>query len=201
VADRLRPWVAFFAGPRKTGLLTTTLIAYDGMNGHWDADDLQQFLDGREGPPAGAIVKDIMGVLTQYLELQRPQEAGLLACWIVRSYVYPFFPAYPRLDIHRERGSGKSKLLQLIARLAFNGLHRVQPTPATLYRLIGPFWPTFCLDEMEGLSGSDARDICAIINSGYKDGAMWTGQRAMPPIGDLSALLCMLRWPWPVSKG
>jgi hypothetical protein len=39
-----------------------------------------------------------------------------------------------------------------------------------LFRLVNEFRPTLLLDEMEGLSGDDARYIRAILNSGYKAG-------------------------------
>jgi hypothetical protein len=85
-------------------------------------------------------------------------------------YFFPLFPTFPRLNLYGERGTGKSKLLQIIACLAFNGFHRISPTPTILFRLSGPLRPTFCLDEMEGLAKHDSQEIFAILNAGYKMG-------------------------------
>lgn len=87
------------------------------------------------------------------------------------TYFHQVFVAFPRLNIVGERGAGKTKLLELVAALSFNGLHRVQPTSAVLYRLIEPLRPTFCLDEMEGLDGQEHKAINSILNAGYKRGA------------------------------
>jgi hypothetical protein len=155
----------------KKGAFAVAPLEYQGIAGRWDADDLQKFLDGAPGPTFGAVLRDTRDLITRYLELRRPQEASLVACWVVGTYFFPLFPAFPRLHLHGERGSGKSKLLQVIARLAFNGLHRLNPTPAVLFRLISPLRPTFCLDEMEGLSKQDRTDILSILHNGYKDGS------------------------------
>ena len=142
---------------------------YDGVVGRWEEGNLQDFVTKPEGPTFGAVLHEMMGLIDHYLDLQRPQESGLVACWVVGTYFFPLFSAFPRLSFHGKRETGKSKLSQLIARLAFNGLHRISPTPATLFRLIGPLRPTFCLDEMEKLGKADQQDILSIINAGYKD--------------------------------
>jgi hypothetical protein len=54
----------------------------------------------------------------------------------------------------------------------------VTPTPAVLFRLVCEFRPTLLLDETEGLSKEDARDVLAILNcegehpgSAHREGA------------------------------
>jgi hypothetical protein len=91
----------------------------------------------------------------------------------VGTYFHPLFPAFPRLHFQGPPESAKSKALQIISALAFNGLLRLHPTPAVLYRLIGPLRPTLCLDETETLDSQDRKDLLAIVNAGYKaDGAV-----------------------------
>jgi hypothetical protein len=143
---------------------------YIGVAGRWPAKDLQCYLSGEKGPSVGAVVQGMMRLLNHYLELRRPQEAALVACWTISTYLYPLFPAYPRLNLQGERGTGKSKLLEVIAGVAFNGLCLLDPTPAVLFRLISPLRPTLCLDEMESLGRQDKTAIFGILNAGYKSG-------------------------------
>jgi hypothetical protein len=100
------------------------------------------------------------------IEFPKPAYAAAVACWIVGTYFFPLFTTFPRLHLNGERQSGKSKLLQQIADLAFNGFYFLAPTPAVLFRLIDPLRPTLCLDELERIQP----DIGAIYNSGYKSG-------------------------------
>src|SRR5262249_35499655 len=98
----------------------------------------------------------------------------VVACWITGTYLYLRFTTFPRLNIHGERGSGKTKLLQLISMMAFNGRLIVEPTGPVLFRTIEALRSSLCLDEMENLHGDDQRAVRSIINAGYKSGATVT---------------------------
>jgi hypothetical protein len=74
------------------------------------------------------------------------------------------------LEHQAEPGSGKTKLLTIEAGASFNGILRVNPTPASLFRLIEANRITLCLDEMEGIGGDDRRELLSILNAGYKQG-------------------------------
>ena len=89
---------------------------------------------------------------------------------MVGTYFFPMFLSYPRLSLSGERGCGKSKVLTLLAATTWNGYLALTPTPAVLFRLIHEFRLTLLLDECEAFNKDDARDILAIINSGYKAG-------------------------------
>jgi hypothetical protein len=158
----------------NSGDVNPAPVKYPPLANRWDPEDLTQFL---QDPATGwdflgfrSVLTLIRDELEHYVDFLEPAHATLVACWIMATYFYPLFPAFPRLAIHGERGSGKSKLLGLIADMAFNGLLRIAPTPANLFRLIEPLRPTLCLDEMEGLNGPGQRELKAILNSGYKDG-------------------------------
>ena len=155
----------------KSGRLVPPPFAYEPLRGRWPESDLEAFLAQPAAPELSELVPIVRQILCHYVEFARPEDATLCACWIVGTYVHQAFRAFPRLNLHGERGSGKSKLLEIIAALAFNGLLLIDPTPAVLFRLIGPLRPTLCLDEMEGLDGSDDKAIYSILNAGYKAGA------------------------------
>jgi len=141
---------------------------YKGLADRWQTQDVEAFCTDPSAPTLIHVLTGVRDVLAQCIEFPagRKEYCAVVACWIVGTYFFPLFTTYPRLHITGERGCGKSKLLGRIWTLAFNGLSYVSPTPAILFRLIEPFRPTLCLDEMEELP----RPIEQIFNSGYKVG-------------------------------
>lgn len=151
--------------------LTAKPLAYSDLIARWRPEDVARFLAGEDEPPsfADAMARTIERYDT-LLEVGRDCETVTLAAWAVATYFHPAFLAFPRLDIRGEVGSGKSKTLSILAAVTFNGLLRVSPTPAVLFRLAELFRPSLCLDEIEGLASDEKREILAILNSGYKAG-------------------------------
>ena len=152
-------------------MFETPPLVYHGIANRWDVADLNDFVANGEVHSFGETVDLIRNVIAYYCDLQYREESALIAYWIMGTYFHPLFPTFPRLYLHGERGTAKSKVLSLIAAMAFNGLLRLNPTPATLFRLIHPVRPTLCLDEIETLAGHDKAELLSIVNSGYKRGA------------------------------
>ncbi len=146
-------------------------LLYRDLLDRWKPEHVVRFLAGADGAPrfSEAVVR-AWEALDRLLETRRECETSVLAVWAAASYFHPVFLTFPRLDLRGERGSGKSKALAILAALAFNGLLRVNPTPAVLFRMAEALGPTLCLDEIEGLAGDERREILAILNSGYKVG-------------------------------
>jgi hypothetical protein len=75
----------------------------------------------------GEIADRLRTLFEKYVEFHRSEDAATVVCWIVGTYFFPLFATFPRLNIHGEKGTGKSKLIHLISLLAFNGLWLVAP--------------------------------------------------------------------------
>ncbi len=155
----------------KNGQIFPAAYADRGLAERWPARERERFLSRPESASLREAAGGIRRVLGDHLELKRPQDVSLITLWILGTYFSPLFLTYPRLNLLGEKGSGKSKALQLIAVLGFNGLHMLEPTGAVLFRLIEPLRPTLCLDEMENLDRDARKAIGAIFNAGYKWGA------------------------------
>ncbi len=153
------------------GVLSPLPQMYPDLIGRWPEERLEQFLAGESVGSLAEMAVLIHSAAHTLLELKRPQEYALVTAWVVATYVYPMFAAFPRLSVVGEKGSGKSKLQSFLASVCFNGLLRLNPTPAILFRLASALRPTFCLDEVEGLSTEDRREVLAVVNAGYKAGA------------------------------
>ncbi|MFI5342137.1 MAG: hypothetical protein ACHQ7N_20155, partial [Candidatus Methylomirabilales bacterium] len=121
-------------------------------------------------PSWSEAVTTMLALFRDYVEFDEDPPYAVCALWTLGTYVFPILPSYPRLNLHGEKGSGKSKTLKLIAALAHNGLWRTAPRAAPLFRLIEALRPTLCLDELEHLDREDRGDIEAILNAGYQAG-------------------------------
>src|SRR3989338_8965516 len=118
--------------------------------------------------------QSIMREMEQYLDFGDRDMNSLIALWIIGTYCYRLFPSVPYLHLNGSAGCGKTKTLQFIAELAFNGESFSSNTsPAAILRTIDANSSTCCIDEVEGISqGKDdeTRSVLSLLNSGYKLG-------------------------------
>ncbi len=150
-------------------ILTPEPATYQALGERWTGR--AAFLNGGGRDPSSAeAVATVLEVLRDYVEHDEDPPYAVCALWTVGTYVFPILPSFPRLNLHGEKGSGKSKTLKLVAALAHNGLFRTAPRAAGLFRLIEVLRPTLCLDELEHLDREDRGDIAAILNAGYQAG-------------------------------
>ena len=66
------------------------------------------------------------------------------------------------------KGSGKTRLLNLIASMSFEGTLQNSMTDAVLFRTKG----TLCIDEAEGFGRKGKETLVELLNSGYKKGVI-----------------------------
>ncbi|MEQ9279512.1 MAG: hypothetical protein RLN83_08435 [Balneola sp.] len=96
------------------------------------------------------------------------QDIELVTLWILGSYVYQLFNAYPYLHIQGLAGSGKTTLLEIIESTSFNGALASRITSARMMKEINDTKCTLCLDEFEKSTGSQSASTTQILNAGYK---------------------------------
>jgi hypothetical protein len=160
-----------YAAEPLESALAGRVIPYADLIGRWHPDWLARYLSGHSQAPTFAVaLSKIIHLIDSFLEMDHDSEIVVPAAWTLATWFARTFLAFPRLDVRGERGSGKTKLLSILSGASFNGLLRVSPTPAVLFRLAESLRPTLCLDEIEGLAKEDRREILAILNAGYKVG-------------------------------
>jgi hypothetical protein len=160
----------YAAGPLESAL-TGRAIGYADLIGRWHPDWLARYLIGHGEVPTFAVaLSKIIHLIDGFLEMDHDSEIVVPAAWALATWFSRVFLTFPRLDVRGERGSGKTKLLSILSGTSLNGILRVCPTPAVLFRLAESLRATLCLDEIEGLGKEDRREILAIINQGYKVG-------------------------------
>jgi len=107
----------------------------------------------------------IVDRLKYYCDLK--EDSYLLDClWILGTYFHHNFPTFPYLFFNAMKGSGKTRLLKLIAFLSKDGEVLNSLTEAVLFRERG----TLCIDEFENISRAGKENLKELLNSCYKKG-------------------------------
>ena len=85
------------------------------------------------------------------------------------TYLHKQFNAYPYLFVNAMKGSGKTRLLKLIAALSSNGEITAALSQAVLFRTSND--TTMCIDEFENIGSREKSDLREILNACYKKGS------------------------------
>jgi hypothetical protein len=108
-------------------------------------------------------------IIPKYIFLSK-EKAKILAYWIMGTYVYDVFPAFPILFVWGYYRSGKSRVLVLIKVLGYHGFLIIDPTNSDLFRTKHETKGTICIDENENLN-MNLSQADNIINSSYSKGS------------------------------
>lgn len=130
-------------------------------------------IDGAE------LLSDIERFAGRFLAFSTRHHLTVLCLWIVHTWAVGAFYVTPRLVLDSpEPGSGKTRVLEILALLCRNAKLTLSTTTAALYRRIkaaGDAPPTVLQDEADALFGRttnpQAEDLRALFNAGYKRGA------------------------------
>jgi len=104
-------------------------------------------------------------VLKKFIDM-REEYYSVVALWIIGTYLHKQFSSYPYLFFNAMKGSGKTRMLNIIANLSKDGRNAGSMTEAVLFRTA--YKRTLCLDEIEKIDKNEALNL--ILNSGYKKG-------------------------------
>ena len=144
-----------------------------GSATRWDYAHVQEYLQG-DAPHPVEVYLEAERLLDEYVDFREEGTSDVLALWVIGSYVYPLFEAYPYVALMGPKGSGKTKTLDVIARLAFNGRVSSSMSPASLFRVVQATRGMLGIDEAERLGNPRdpiAADLRLLLNAGYKRGS------------------------------
>jgi hypothetical protein len=132
------------------------------LDNRWDREDLADFAANPQ-PPIG-ILDSLKRCIGGFIGLSAPGAYGLMAAWILMTYFTHLFTAVPYLFLFGPKSSGKSKALELLGLLSFNGKTMERTTLAALSHLTDSLRSTIIWDQAENLLG----DLIGILAGGYK---------------------------------
>ena len=148
--------------------------------GGYTWDDLQRLLDLGEKLEAGAgkeaefKVPNTFDLVYHMFErhiVTKPHYLVAIALWAMHTHVYRQFNITPRLALLSPiKNCGKSTVIDILERLAWNNKKIVDATVASLFHLEGKF--TLLLDEGDNLEIT--RSMRTFLNDSYKVGGKFT---------------------------
>lgn len=109
------------------------------------------------------LLKKIVKILKKYMDLDKDHYL-LVGIWILGTYFHKSFRSYPYLFFNAMKGSGKSRILNLVTLLSKNGMVLNSLTEAVLFRTTG----TLGIDEFEGVGKKGNENLRELLNSAYK---------------------------------
>jgi hypothetical protein len=138
----------------------------------WGADKLKQYLEARKSPlykaiPSHAVFDELVDILKRYIELEEDIDYYLLAAWVLGTYFFPIFAAYPFIHLKAPKGSGKSQCLSLLCQLCFNAI-KARPSLAALGDTVDALRGTYLIDQADSLGRLGHEDLLDIFCDSYK---------------------------------
>lgn len=109
----------------------------------------------------------IVAHIKKYVILQEEKFYTYLGLWVIGTYMYGAFRYYPYLWINADKGSGKSRVMEVICPLAFNGLMSTNQTQATVFRSVDADGCTLFIDEFEKMNDDMQQGILTVLNGGF----------------------------------
>jgi len=111
--------------------------------------------------------KKINEILRNYMDMNE-RDYTIVSLWVIGTYFHKQFSSYPYLYFNAMKGSGKSRILKIIATLSNNGKVSGSMTEAVLFRTAGN--RTLCIDEFENMNAKGNENLKLLLNSAYKKG-------------------------------
>ncbi len=116
------------------------------------------------------IFKQLNDSLKKYISLKSESDYSILTAWIIGTYFFPIFSAYPYLNIKAPKNSGKTQCLNFINNLAFNAIKARATLPA-LMDATDALRGTYLMDQADSLYGKNSGDLVDTLTDSYKKGS------------------------------
>jgi hypothetical protein len=125
------------------------------------------------------VLNQIEGYIGRFVAYPSEQARAAHTLWIAHTHLMDCWESTPRIAFNSpERGSGKTRALEVTEPLVPNPVHAVNVSPAYLFRKVGDSErgrPTILYDEIDTLFGSKVQDtgeIRGLLNAGHRRGAV-----------------------------
>lgn len=135
----------------------------------WSANSIKEFLASLNIVDPKELFEEIKLVYESFIDFPH---LDFISLWVIGTYLFPSFRSYPYVYIGGISQSGKTKLLQVTALLAFNSIFSNNMSTSAIFRLIQNARCSLFIDESEKLVNPERNlDMRSILLQGYKSGA------------------------------
>ena len=120
---------------------------------------------------AASLLADLTAFLDDYI-VQSAWQAGMVAAWIIGTYVFRQYDVVPYLRISAGPDTGKTTLFKILKRACWMGW-MTKPTNAALSREVHQFGRTLLLDNLP--AARLGKDFTWLMNVGYDEDGSTSG--------------------------
>jgi hypothetical protein len=138
----------------------------------WSVAGLKQFLNEYAAlkstvASSSEVFNELTVLAKRYIELDQEIDYYLLTGWILGTYFYPIFYAYPFLHIKAPKRSGKSQCLNFLGQLCFNAI-KARPSLPALSDTVDSLRGTYLIDQADALQRKGYEELLDILADSYK---------------------------------
>ncbi|MDI6708909.1 MAG: hypothetical protein QME47_07500 [Candidatus Thermoplasmatota archaeon] len=135
------------------------------------AEMVQDFLKGKR-VDGKKLWQDVKNYISTYIDFTDSKTYVYYTAFLMATYFYYVYNAFPYNHFHGEHNSGKSQAQRIGFRLAFHGEYVKKITSSQIFRTIESTGCSFFIEEAEHLWSRDVEpELQQVLNAGYqKDG-------------------------------
>ena len=138
----------------------------------WSNAGLDAFAAGEE--PVPDLADRLASVVGQHVAFAKPVHAQIVVAYIAMTYLFTLARRAPFLALHSiAPDSGKTTLMEVLNRLAFNAVLSSKTKRASIVRLADASRCTLLLDEQENLARGSEDDLIEVLNSRHNSDAVY----------------------------
>lgn len=133
--------------------------------------------DGERATDTARILDQVDALLSRYVAFPSDEARWAVAAWVMHAWVVDAFDSTPRLALlSPEKGSGKTRTLEVVELVVPKPMHTVNISAAALFRMIEQGPVTLLLDEADTYLGfkvsKEHEDLRGLVNAGHRRGAV-----------------------------
>lgn len=130
-----------------------------------------------DADPGHVILDALAGVLARYVAFPSPEARDAVTLWAAHAHCIDAFESTPRLALlSPEKGSGKTRTLEVLEGLVPKPMHVANCTAAALFRSVSASQATILFDECDTYFGprsaKDHDELRGLVNAGHRRGAV-----------------------------
>jgi putative DNA primase/helicase len=115
------------------------------------------------------LLGEIEAAIRRFVVMHRQEHYTAVALWVVFAHAHDAFRFSPILiATSPEKGSGKTRLLEIVSELTPRPWLTSSPSDAVVFRKIDKARPTFLLDEGDNVDWRERQQLLSIFNAGYQ---------------------------------
>jgi hypothetical protein len=142
-----------------------------------DVDHVDYSRTQTGGPDLTDLLDRVDGELARYVAFPSDEARWAVVLWIAHTHAIAAFESTPRLALlSPEKGSGKTRTLEVLELLVPNPLHTVNVSAAALFRKVSEGVCTLLLDEADTYLGIATavqhEELRGLVNAGHRRGAV-----------------------------